>query len=376
MRDEDILTNTELVSAIYASVIDPVCHLRAVMDRFASEMRCDAAYFKLVKRPDCTVMAGVGGGTADGSDTDYLEHYLAGDVRVPRVDCAPRRKILDDGMLIVPEERRRSPFHHEWLARYDLEHLIHVNISPSAKYTAIVTCAQAPERGEFSARQRAIFSLYVPHFERAAILQIRMLELGSKALLVSEAFRRLTVAGLIVDGSGRAILVNQAADEILAALDGVSLSRGRLCIADPEASRAFSARLREAAFAVPDRARRDDTTPIEVRRPSGRRPYRLELLPLPGGSIGVSGEAAPLLALLDDPDRRSATTARTALARFGLTNAEARLAEAVAQGARLRDYADRRGVTIGTVRYQMKQVLAKTDCRRQADLVRLLNASS
>ena len=57
---------------------------------------------------------------------------------------------------------------------------------------------------------------------------------------------------------------------------------------------------------------------------------------------------------------------------YGLTPAETALALAVAGGAALREYADERGVTVGTVRFQMKQVLAKTECRRQTDLVRLI----
>ena len=66
------------------------------------------------------------------------------------------------------------------------------------------------------------------------------------------------------------------------------------------------------------------------------------------------------------------TAERRLRRQYGLTPAETTLALAVAGGAALRDYAEERGVTVGTVRFQMKQVLAKTDCRRQTDLVRLI----
>lgn len=58
--------------------------------------------------------------------------------------------------------------------------------------------------------------------------------------------------------------------------------------------------------------------------------------------------------------------------RYRLTPAEAALAVAVAEGTALRTYAEQRILSIHTVRYQMKQILAKTDCRTQADLVRLI----
>jgi hypothetical protein len=191
VRDDDVWLNTHLVGDIYDAVADPVGRLRSVMDTLARELGCDAAYFKLVSHPDGEVLAGVGGGMVDGSDRDYLANYLESDVRVPRVALAPRRTILDDRQLITPTERRRSLFHNEWVPRYDLAHLMHVNIAQSLQHTAIVTCAQATGRGEFDTRQRRLLALYVPHFERAVLLQLRLLELGQQAALMNEAFVHL-----------------------------------------------------------------------------------------------------------------------------------------------------------------------------------------
>src|SRR5512144_3032568 len=176
VRDDDVWTNPEMVSAIYDAIVEPSMPLRLVMETFAREMRCEAAYFKLVNRTSSAVVAAAGGGMAHGSDRDYLENYLPTDVRVGRVDRAPRRLLLDDRQVITCEERRRSTFHQEWLRRYDVEHLLHINISPAPKYTAIITCARARSGGEFDVRQGRLLMAYVPHFERAA-LQIRLAEL-------------------------------------------------------------------------------------------------------------------------------------------------------------------------------------------------------
>lgn len=60
---------------------------------------------------------------------------------------------------------------------------------------------------------------------------------------------------------------------------------------------------------------------------------------------------------------------------FSLTPAETALACALAEGASVSSFAAGRGITEGTARLQLKQVLAKTGARRQADLVRLLCTS-
>jgi DNA-binding CsgD family transcriptional regulator len=60
---------------------------------------------------------------------------------------------------------------------------------------------------------------------------------------------------------------------------------------------------------------------------------------------------------------------------FGLTPAEARLAAALVAGASVSEYAEERGIALGTARVQMKQVLAKTSTGRQPELVRQLCSS-
>ena len=57
---------------------------------------------------------------------------------------------------------------------------------------------------------------------------------------------------------------------------------------------------------------------------------------------------------------------------LGLSPAEARLAEAVGQGATLRDYADARGFSSETARTHMRTIFAKLGIGRQAELVAML----
>jgi DNA-binding CsgD family transcriptional regulator len=77
-----------------------------------------------------------------------------------------------------------------------------------------------------------------------------------------------------------------------------------------------------------------------------------------------------------DPASRPVATAERLRALYGLTPAEAGLAQALAAGRSLHEYADDAHVTCQTARWRLKQVLAKTDTHRQAELVRLLLASA
>ena len=59
---------------------------------------------------------------------------------------------------------------------------------------------------------------------------------------------------------------------------------------------------------------------------------------------------------------------------YDLTHAEAELVRLIAEGNSLEQVATARGVTMNTVRSQLKQVFSKTETSRQGELVHLVLA--
>jgi DNA-binding CsgD family transcriptional regulator len=57
---------------------------------------------------------------------------------------------------------------------------------------------------------------------------------------------------------------------------------------------------------------------------------------------------------------------------FGLTGAEVRLAAAVFEGLTLAEAAERFGLSVNTVRFQLARIFDKTGVSRQAELVKLM----
>lgn len=79
---------------------------------------------------------------------------------------------------------------------------------------------------------------------------------------------------------------------------------------------------------------------------------------------------------MSDPERRVDVLPERLARILGLTPAEASLAAAVAMERTLKEHAEERRITINTARWTLKRVLAKTGCRRQSELVRLILASA
>jgi DNA-binding CsgD family transcriptional regulator len=82
--------------------------------------------------------------------------------------------------------------------------------------------------------------------------------------------------------------------------------------------------------------------------------------------------AARFLVALRDPNHYPVRQWHFFSEQFNLTQAEARLCRAVADGLTLSDYCANWRVTISTARSQLGSVFAKTDTRRQSDLLRLI----
>ena len=73
-----------------------------------------------------------------------------------------------------------------------------------------------------------------------------------------------------------------------------------------------------------------------------------------------------------DSDQHPAPQKSTLRQAFGLTDAEVEVALALSCGRDIEEIAQMRGVLPGTIRNQVKSIFAKTNTRRQAELVALL----
>ncbi|MGI9486674.1 MAG: helix-turn-helix transcriptional regulator [Geminicoccaceae bacterium] len=216
------------------------------------------------------------------------------------------------------------------------------------------------------------------HLLQAMQITEKISTINHQQHLLQQAFDRLSDAIFFL-GHGNSILIaNRAAYALTEAEDGLRALNGALTACNSPTA----AKLRELTASIgvspPDQTKRFEALPIP--KPSGGRPLHLLAMPAIASmeeqfGAFLSGKPSVLL-VVSDPDQQPAPPEDRVQAIFGLTPAEARLAAALATGMSTADYAENAGITENTARWTLKQVQAKTDCRRQADLVRLLMATT
>ena len=179
---------------------------------------------------------------------------------------------------------------------------------------------------------------------------------------------------LIVDAPCRLLHANAAADAILARGDGLSCTGGGHVVARSHAETQRLHRLVAAAASPAAAAPSAAVGAVRVSRAEVRPALLVTVSTLPRARHALSGHRPMAVLLVADPQARAAPPIAALSALYGLTAAEARLAAALAAGQGLKNYASGSGIALCTARWQLQQVLAKTDTHRQSDLVRLILA--
>jgi DNA-binding CsgD family transcriptional regulator len=249
-----------------------------------------------------------------------------------------------------------------------------LHVTPDGAFVEL-TFYRAADSQPFAAEDLDFLMTIVPHFGRAARLRLRLEQEARPPAWTFELLDGLPWGFVLLDAKQKPVFVNREAERILRMADGLRLDRRGLYADHPEDAQRLRCVLAGAVAKVGDIVRPAADT--QIRRPSGARPLVLTVVPIGRCTRdGIGAGSVRAAVHIVDPASRPVTTADRLRACFGLTPAEAVLAQALAAGRSLHEYADEARVTCETARWRLKQILAKTDTHRQAELVRLLLTSA
>ena len=210
----------------------------------------------------------------------------------------------------------------------------------------------------FEPADREAMRLLGPHLSRALGVMYRLRDAELKRVASFEALDRLPVGVALLDRRGCVHHLNREARRILESGDGLDL-------AAPPVARAIAEVLREDLLNAPH-----FSSTVILPRPSGRRSYVLQFAPLPEKN-NFAG-AAGAIVFINDPVREIALDRAVLTSAFGITAAEARLAERLCAGSDLAAAAQHCVVAEATAKTQLAALFHKTGTHSQAQLVRLL----
>jgi DNA-binding CsgD family transcriptional regulator/PAS domain-containing protein len=373
-RHDDLLA---LVNDIYSAASDSD-HWPRVWANLCTLMGSNSAGILSTAAP-VTSPALFAGITAPEASALYNAYY-------GRLDpwlAASKRLDLSHGPQAVVGDRlvsrallSRTEFYADFGRRFDVVQPIAVVHKRSPADVFALTIVRSERAPAWEAADAAVVAVLGPHLERAIDIHGRLSTIDGRARLLEDGLDSLAVGVVCVDAAGDAVFVNRQARRIANARDGFGFDGRRPTTASTEGRAALQSRLAAALTGDPG-LRRVPPGPLLVPRPSGRAAYRVDVAP--AGRSSDRGHRRLLngaILFIDDPADQPAARVPRLMALFGLTASEAAVASAVGAGQSLEDIAAARGVSVQTVRTQLKQIFSKTGTNRQSALAALIERTA
>lgn len=203
-----------------------------------------------------------------------------------------------------------------------------------------------------------------PHLARSALVTARLDQ--QRARGAAEALDALGLPAALLDGEGRTVEANALMETLGPPV--VFTAQGRLALTDRRASDQLSAALASVQTAP-------SACSFPVRDVAGRAVGIVHLVPVRRAAREIFGQGYALMLVTPvTAERRPSVDLLRSL--FDFTPSEARVAGGLAAGKSPEEIAEQGGVAITTVRSQLRGVLEKTGCSRQAEVVALLAGST
>ncbi len=318
---------------------------------------------------------------AENSDSPYadavLEHvreYHRCDPHMAAVAVLPVGKVLNTQDSFPLAEYRSHPFYRDYWLAYGAHALLGAKAAEDERHVALIGTTRITGFSSFTHADVLLFGRYIRHLMAAFEIANFLAKMRTEAIVGQHLMQSSSRPMILLARDHTVLAANDAATSLLQSTDACFVREGQFhCSANDSA-----AQLREviAAFSSPassdaHQSRRDrkafrihgfDGSPVLCSAWDMR----------PDMVMGLFGPAAAVLLTLTPQQFSQPADPLWLGSMFDLTPAEARVASALMTGADLASIAAQHGVSLGTVRAQLRAIYAKTGTHRQAQLVALL----
>jgi DNA-binding CsgD family transcriptional regulator len=278
--------------------------------------------------------------------------------------------VITEQDLFTPDELRKLPFNAEFITGTGMGSFAGLILAPDGPASVILSLERSLYQEPFSRAELATIGRIVPQLQRAGQLALKMADARLEGTL--DGLEMLACGGMLLDSIGQVLRLNSKAEAVLRK-GGLSLSHKQLSSSDKQAN----TKLQELIGSTLRFGSSLEATvrgPVAVPRP-GQYPLLVHAAPVVGSARDLFQRGKAILMLVD-PDEHREPAEPVLRQAFGLTPAEARIALALTRGQNVEEIASTNGVSKGTVRTQLKTILAKSGTRRQAELIALLGRMS
>ncbi|MBN3777768.1 helix-turn-helix transcriptional regulator [Burkholderia sp. Ac-20345] len=293
----------------------------------------------------------------------YERYYGALDPRRGFVENAPLGEFVCCQDHLTERDVERSEFFQDYQIPAGFRYLMGIRFARPGSDNILLGLLRAHGRTPYSSEERAALTGMAGHLQRSINLWRDASVLHRDATLGAELMEELGLSVFALDRHSRVVFVNRAAESMLRATTCLKLENGHLSATSAPQNDALKAALTRVA-----KTRKSESLALSGTSVAAHEIF-LSIAVLSGQALQATfGDATMLVTVR----RRSATplvVAQQLRQSFGLSSAEAAVAEALISGKTPDECAASAGVSLATVRTQLRAIYEKTHSRNQAEAV-------
>jgi|SRR6185437_2607641 DNA-binding CsgD family transcriptional regulator/PAS domain-containing protein len=299
----------------------------------------------------------------------YGAHYAGRNVWLHAKHLFEPGQVCTGAELVANWELVRTEFYRHWLRPQHAFHCLVGGVSRCGEEIRCLIALRPLERSAFDARDKHRLASLLPHLQCACELGTEFAASRLERNLLMAVMRTLPEAVFVVDGKRRPVLLNRAAERLLAQNESLVLVHGVLAAISDDGTGELR-RLVAAAIGCQDERAGERDNEIAIGGPSGHPHLILRIAPIRCSETDYAGRPRSLAAVFAHLVERAPSTHH--LCEFyHMTPAEARLTTLIVSGRSLLAAAAELHISKNTARTHMKRIYMKTETHRQVDLVRL-----
>jgi DNA-binding CsgD family transcriptional regulator len=356
-----------LIGMLYETVLNPTLWSEA-LGLCASYTDCTVAHMVVIdKRFNHPVFSAYGGDVmTQENESDYINHYMSIDPRMTSnmMHNAAVHEWRCCHNYLGNQVINRSEFYQDYLIPSGGRYSMGAYVDDSMDQHTLIGLLRIVGQPPFGDEEQMAAQRFSGHLQRALRLQRHTQNLQTKADLGARAIDALALSMLIVDGKGAILHLNVGAERLLNSRNSGLVCKDNHLLAADYVCKNRLATLIAQATGYPAVG--------GAMFLGGGQNRQLLVTPLPAASPFAQDWQTPLALVLVIEAGKNLSSLQLLGALYNLSPAELRVASALLAGKSPEEYAQEAGVSMNTVRSQLKNLFQKTGARRQSELVSML----
>jgi DNA-binding CsgD family transcriptional regulator len=361
----------DLIDLIYETVADPTVW-SDVARRMSEHISAQSfwMFYMDASGPDFLALQGLSPTLLEA----YGAHFHSRDILMEEELRRPQDflgRAVREQDIVGQEVWQASEIYNDLARPNGMHHVLSMNLSSTpAQAVPFLTFFRPPGTTMFDDAAASRCEAIIPHLQRAIRLNQRI-SVRRKTIpqWTATLLDQIPAGIFLLNGRGAVLHANVFARAIMNLRDGIAIKGGRLTAI----GRQSDAKLDRMLAACLSTHRRGGE--MRVARTEGH--WLLSVCPLTEAAAGMTGEGhCRAWVWVSETEAASNDISRRLEALFGLTVAEQRVAAAFARHLSPAEIAEQQGVSLNTVRTQMRRIFDKLGVGRQAGVAHLLSQVS